>query len=147
LVAKPYHNHENDIIEGWIIRAGYYGSTLLPRNLDISTVTDFGKKGALSFWIFVENKCDITNWCINNQDWIRFGSSPDWDTDFQYWLGWHELIKNEGWNRIFLPFGDSAYGHVIGNPDYKNFCSFGMMLSVPKHIRVFIDDLKVVADY
>lgn len=144
LLSSPYLDQERQFIEGWLVRSGYLGCAPLPRNLDISLLTDNGKKGSLSFWIFVENQCDITNWCIDSKDWIRFGSSLDWDTDFQYWLGWHEQIKQEGWNRILLPFGDSKWGHICGNPDYENFCSFSITLSVPHHIRVFIDDICVI---
>lgn len=143
-MAKPYYDAERDVVEGWVLRAGYINSAPLPRTLDISLITDNGRAGLLTFWIFVENQSRITNWCIDSADWIRFGSSPDWDTDFQYWLGWHKQIVKEGWNKIVLPFGDSAWGRVCGNPDYKNFCSFGLMLSVPKFVRIFIDDIKVI---
>jgi len=144
LVSNPYFDNNRQFIEGWLIRGGYLGSKVLPRTLDISLLTDNGKKGSLCFWIFIENQCDITNWCIDAKDWIRFGSSLDWDTDFQYWLGWHKQIEKEGWNQIILPFGDSKWGHICGNPDYKNFCSFSIMLSVQPHIRVFIDDICVI---
>ena len=144
LMAHPYLNEQNQCIEGWLLRAGYIETPPLPRTLDISLLTENGKRGALCFDVFVEDQCDITDWCIHSKDWIRFGSSPDWDTDFQYWIGWHEQIKKEGWNKIRLPFGDSQWGHICGKPDYKRFCSFGVMLSVPPNIRVFFDNIRVV---
>lgn len=144
LVSKPYFNKENNIVEGWIIRAGHIGSKPLPRTLDISTLTENGRSGHLTFWIFVENQSRITNWQKDDTDWIRFGSSLDWDSDFQYWTGWHKQITKEGWNRITLPFGDSIWGHICGNPDFKNFCSFSIILSVDANVRVFIDDIKVI---
>lgn len=147
LVAYPYYDEKRNCIEGWLLRSGYYGSTLLPRILDISTLTNYGRSGALTFMIFVERQNDITNWCIDDSDWIRFGSSPDWDTDFQYWTGWHKQIVKEGWNKIVLPFGRSEWGNVSGEPNYTNFKSFSIMLSIPKHCRCFIDDIKVVAQY
>lgn len=147
LLATPYYNENNNIIEGWLLRAGYFYTPTLPRSLNISTLTDFGKKGALSFSIFIERQTDITNWCIDDSDWIRFGSSTDWDTDFQYWLGWHKQIVKEGWNQIVLPFGQSKWGNVCGEPDYTDFNSFAIRLSIPKHCRCFIDNIKVIRDF
>lgn len=142
--CHPYYDEKKDITEGWLIRAGHVDSKPLPRTLDISILTDNGKKGYLTFYIFIENTYRITNWCLNNEDWIRFGSSLDWDTDFQYWKGWHKQIKKEGWNKIVLPFGDSQWGHIVGSPDYKKFCSFSIILSIEHTLRIFIDDIRVV---
>lgn len=46
----------------------------------------------------------------------------DWDTDFQYWIGWHEQIKKEGWNKNPPSFRGLAMGAIYAeNPIISAF--------------------------
>ena len=128
--ATPgWENHDY-----WMIRRDS-----LPAALNIAALTENGSKGALRFWVYVEDVSTVSNW---KGAITQLGAG--WDRKVYHW-NWLSQIKNNGWNEIILPF--SAAEHVGGDPDYTNITYLNTRTANAGYkATVYFDSIKITAD-
>ncbi len=130
--------------EGWIIRAGFWGSKALPKK-DISAVTENGTSGALHFWLYIEDIADLEEIkALTTPNIIKIGDCQNIDGNYFRWENWLDQVTVSGWNEITLKFADC--GIEANQPDATKIDTLYMKLpDGSPSITIYIDDLAVIA--
>lgn len=132
--------------DGLILYAGYWGAKDLPAK-NIKALTENGKSGALTFWIYIEDIADMEDiWALEptKPSVVKIGDCNAPDGTYLKWSNWTTQITESGWNQVVLKINEAQL--EAGGPDLTALDTFVIKFPTGTASRtVYLDDIRVVA--